>query len=127
MVAVQASGKEFKSEASPSGPLWSVTPDGKVQRSTDGGKTFELIPITHGIKFRAVASFGSIVWTGGTGGALFHSTDGGATWTRTGIDFGGKTLTETITGIQMHDPLHLTITTASGSQRVSEDGGQHWR
>ena len=48
-------------------------------------------------------------------GALFHSADGGATWNRAAINFEGNTVTETIVGIQLRDPQHLTVTTASGS------------
>jgi len=107
--------------------LWSVSTDGIVQRSTDGGKTYEQIPVANGIKFRAIAALGSDVWTGGAGGALFHSPDGGATWNRAGISFEGNTVTETITDIQLRNPQQLTITTASGSQWASEDGGQHWQ
>jgi hypothetical protein len=107
--------------------LWSVSLDGKVQRSTDGGKTIEPIPVARGIKFRAIAALGNDVWAGGAGGALFRSPDGGATWTRTSIDFDGSTLTEMIASIRLRDPQHLTVTTASGSEWVSEDGGQHWQ
>jgi photosystem II stability/assembly factor-like uncharacterized protein len=125
MVAMRAGNTEMK--VGPPSALWSVNSDGRVQRSTDGGKTFEQIKVAHGIKFRAIAALGNEVWAGGAHGALFHSADGGATWNRTGINFEGNTITETITGIQLHDPQHLTVTTASGSQWFSEDGGQHWR
>jgi hypothetical protein len=127
MVALRASRKEIESGAGQPSALWSVSSNGKVQRSTDGGKTFEQIQIAHGIKFRAIAAFGNDVWTGGAGGVLFHSTDGGATWSRTRIHFEGNTITETIAGIQLRDPQHLTITTTSGSQWVSEDSGQSWQ
>jgi len=127
IVALRASPKENELGAGPPATLWSVASDGKVQRSNDGGKTIEQIHVAHGIKFRAIAALGNDVWAGGTGGALFHSVDGGTRWNRTGINFKGKTITETIAGIQLRDPQHLTVTTASGSQWVSEDGGQNWQ
>jgi photosystem II stability/assembly factor-like uncharacterized protein len=127
MNGVQAFRKKIESGPGPSAALWSVSSDGKVQRSTDARKTVEQIPVAEDVRFRVIAALGNEVWTGGEGGALFHSADGGATWNRAGITFEGNTLTETITGIQLRDPQHLTVTTASGSQWVSEDGGQHWQ
>ncbi len=107
--------------------LWSVASDGRVLRSTDGGKTFEAIDVAPGIKFRAIVALAGEVWAGGTGGALFHSVDGGATWNRTLLSSEGNTVTETIARIEWHDPQHLTLTTASGSQWTSDDGGRHWQ
>jgi hypothetical protein len=127
VVTMRASRKDMEFGAGQPAALWSVSPQGKVQRSTDAGKTLEQVHVARGIKFRAIAALGNEVWTGGTGGALFHSTDGGANWARVSLNFGGSTVTETITSIEMHDPQHLTITTASGSQWVSEDGGQNWQ
>jgi photosystem II stability/assembly factor-like uncharacterized protein len=127
MGEMRASRQDFELEAGRPAALWSVASDGKVQRSKDGGKTFEQIHVAHGIKFRAIAALGNEVWTGGTGGALFHSVDGGATWSRAGINSGENTVTETIVGIQLRDTQHLTVTTASGSEWVSEDGGQSWQ
>ncbi len=127
MSEVQAFRKKIELGTGPPASLWSLSTDGKVQRSTDGGKTFEPIPVANGVRFRAIAVLGNEVWTGGAGGALFHSADGGATWKQTDLNDGGTAVTETITGIQMPDPQHLTVTTASGAQWVSEDGGQHWR
>ncbi len=119
--------KENELGVGPPAALWSVSSDGKVQRTKDGGKTISEIPVAHGIKFRAIAALGNDVWAGAEGGALFHSADGGATWNRAGISIEGNAVTETIIGIQLRDPQHLTVTTASGSPWVSEDGGQHWR
>ena len=124
---MRASRKDMEFGAGQAAALWSVSPQGKVQRSTDVGKTSEQIHVAHGIKFRAIAALGNDVWTGGTGGALFHSTDGGANWARVSLNFGGSTVTETITGIEMRDPQHVNVTTASGSQWVSEDAGQNWQ
>jgi photosystem II stability/assembly factor-like uncharacterized protein len=124
---MRASRKDMEFGAGQPAALWSVSPQGKVQRSTDAGKTFEPVHVARGIKFRAIAALGNDVWTGGTGGALFHSADGGANWTRVSLNFGGSTVTEMITNIQLRDRQHLTITTASGAQWVSEDGGQNWQ
>jgi photosystem II stability/assembly factor-like uncharacterized protein len=127
MAPLRASRKDTALDTGPPAALWNVSSDGKVQRSTDGGKTFEQIHIANRIKFRAIAALGNDVWTGGAGGALFHSPDGGTTWNQTGISFEGNKITETIAGIQLRDPQHLTITTAFGSQWLSEDGGQNWQ
>ena len=126
-VEMKASRKEAKFGAGQPAALWSVLPDGKVQRSTDGGKTFEQIHIARGIKFGTIATLGNDVWAGGAGGALFHSIDGGATWTRANISSAGTIVTEYIATILLHDPQHLTIITASGSRWVSEDSGLHWQ
>jgi len=127
MSGMQAFRKKIELEPVPPAVAWSVSADGKVQRTTDGGKTFEPIAVANGMKFQSVAALGNDVWTGGEGGALFHSADGGATWRRAGISFAGNEVTETITGIQFPDPQHLIISTASGTQWLSEDAGQHWR
>jgi hypothetical protein len=127
MSDMAASRQELKLVAGPPVTLWSVSSDGKVQRSTNSGKTFEPVPIATGARFQAIAVSGNQVWAGGEGGALFHSTDAGATWTRITISFGGNSVTETIATIQLHDPQHLSVTTASGSDWISEDGGQHWQ
>ncbi len=111
----------------PLATLWSISADGKVQRSSDGGKSIESVRVTDGVKFKAIAALGNIVWAGGAGGNLFHSTDGGATWVQVGIPFEGSTVTETIVHIQLQTPRRLTLTTDSGSQWLTDDGGQHWQ
>lgn len=127
MVAMQASRQALAMTARSPAVLWSVSADGKVQRSTDGGKTYGSIHVARGVKFRAIAAIGNNVWAGGTGGYLFHSADGGLTWTQVSIPIEGSTVTEAIVGIQFPDAQHLTITTSSGSPWVSADGGQHWQ
>jgi len=119
--------KESKLKAGPHADLWSVSSDGKVQRSVDGAKTFQPIEVAQGVKFQSVSANGSDVWAGGSGGGLYHSADAGATWARVAITIDGNTLTETISAIQVHDSQHLTVITASGSAWVSEDGGLHWQ
>ncbi len=127
MREMAATRKNVEVKAAPLAAYWNVSPDGQVERSTDSGKTFNLVPIAGGIKFMAIAAVGNDVWAGGAGGALYHSSSAGATWNWVGINFAGKAVTEMVTGIQVLDPQHLTVTTASGAQWVSEDGGGSWR
>jgi photosystem II stability/assembly factor-like uncharacterized protein len=127
MGTMQASRKGDEFEAGPPTALWSVSSEGKVQRSRDGGKSWEQIQIARGIRFQATAALGNDVWAGGSGGALYHSADAGANWIRAEIGFEGNTLTETIASIELRDSQHLTVTTASGTRWSSEDAGQHWQ
>lgn len=127
MLQTEAFGKKSRNRAARAAALWNVSSDGKVQRSTDRGRSYEPVQVAQGIKFRAIAALGNEVWAGGEGGALFHSADGGATWTPVAISSGAYAVTETIAAIQLHDPQHLTIIMASDSQWVSEDAGQHWQ
>jgi hypothetical protein len=127
MFGMMAARKDLKLKASPPAIAWTISPEGKVQRSSDGAKTFYSIEIAQGIKFQAVAASGNEVWAGGENGALFHSLDDGANWTQVKIVSGDGTLKETIAAIQFSDAHHLTVVTASGAQWVSEDDGLHWK
>jgi photosystem II stability/assembly factor-like uncharacterized protein len=121
------SRRESKSAFGTPTALWSVTPDGKVQRSTDGGKTLEVISVAPAIKFRAITALGNEVWAGGVGGALFHSSDGGAKWSRVALIADDNIIKDDIAAIQMRDAQHLTVTSASGAQWATPDAGQHWQ
>lgn len=125
--SMRAMGKAIEIIPVPRIALWRVSADGQVQRSADGGKSYETIHVTDGVKFGVIASLRNDVWAGGTSGTLFHSTDGGVTWVQVAIPFAGGTVTEIITGIQLLDPQRIAITSASGARWVSEDQGQHWQ
>jgi hypothetical protein len=60
---------------------WTVTSDGRVQRSSDGRNWID-VPIVNdkNVKFRALASDGDEVWAGGARGVLYYSADAGSTW-----------------------------------------------
>ena len=109
--------------------LWTISPDGKLQRSDDGGKTWEEVPIDDKVTFRAIQVLARDVWAGGSGGALYHSNDGGATWTRVDLTSGGRPITEIIVSIiaSSTDLHHLTVTTAAGERWTTEDNGRHWQ
>ena len=123
----KASRAAMKLVAAPSEISWSISCDGKVQHSADGGRSFEPVVVAPGVKFRAIAALDKDVWAGGAGGTLFHSTNRGATWTQVAFNFQDTPIVEAITTIQIQDAQHLTVTTDSGAKWVSEDGGQRWR
>ena len=128
---MQASAHECRTggrrKCRPPAALWSVTPNGKVQRSDGRRENLRRGPrgARHKIHGRCRP------WERCLGGRRgrrplpfdrwWHHLD------RVEINLEGSALTEAITGIQLHDPQHLTITTASGSAWASEDGGQHWQ
>ncbi|MGD0124597.1 MAG: YCF48-related protein [Terriglobia bacterium] len=119
----------MKSAAALPSALWTISADGKVQRSADGGRSWENAGVDDKVEFRVVQSNGKEIWAGGTGGALYHSSNGGATWTRVSLVSGAAPVTEAIVSINCSssDPQHITVKTASGEQWISDDSGQLWR
>jgi len=109
--------------------LWTISSDGKVQRSDDAGKTWVEVRLDDKVTFRVIQAMGSDVWAGGSGGALYHSSDAGATWKRVNLSSGGSPTTETIVVIvsSTRDLQHITVRTVSGEQWTTEDGGLHWQ
>jgi len=61
---------------------WTVTSDGRVQRSRDAGHSWADVHIAKDkeVKFRALVTQGDEVWAGGSQGALYYSADAGGTW-----------------------------------------------
>ena len=93
---------------------WRVTDAGALQRSTDA-KHWQAMPLNTGVHFLAVVSSGTEVWAGGNGGALYHSTDDGAHWNKIALES-----TADIKGLTFTAPNHVLVTTAEGTQPVSE-------
>jgi photosystem II stability/assembly factor-like uncharacterized protein len=122
-----AARRKLKSPAASLTPLWNVSPKGQVQRFDGAENAWKEVQVDDDVTFRAIAASDREVWAGGSSGALYHSADGGANWKRVGLTSGANTVTETIVAIQLLDPQHLTVSTASGQQWVTEDGGQHWQ
>ncbi len=99
---------------------WSITPDGKVER-TSAGMAPETVAIDKRVAFHAVATIGLEVWAGGSGGALFHSTDAGQTWTRV-----ASPVTEDIVALEFRNAREGRLRTASGHQYATHDAGKSW-
>ncbi|HEX3685308.1 MAG TPA: YCF48-related protein [Bryobacteraceae bacterium] len=106
--------------------LWNVSA-AVVERSFDGGITWQPVPISEGTEFQAVAGEGSEVWAGGAHGALFHSTDGGASWKQVAVGGGGELLNGSILAIRLPDRADIILETDSGQQWASRDGGLSWK
>ncbi len=111
-------------------PRWTVSAAGGVQRSRDGGKTWQDVPIAEGVRFRAVAALDGNVWAGGESGALFHSSDAGETWTSRPLSGDGKLLETTpgfdILRIDITASGRVTVTTSQRQTFVSTDQGKTW-
>jgi len=109
--------------------LWSISASadtaekarGVVQRSADAGQSWQIMPLSERVSFRAVATAGSDVWAGGSEGALFHSSDGGSHWAQVHV----AAETGDIVGIVAR-PNMVTVTTSSGEEWTSVDGGKNW-
>lgn len=103
---------------------------GAVERSIDGGRTWQRVPVAEGVTFRVVFASGRDVWAGGTAGAFYHSSDGGEHWssiplaaTATAIG----TAVGDIVSIQFADARHGVVSASTGATWTTSDGGQTWQ
>ena len=131
-------------------PRWSISAEGSLQRSFDGGNTWvevnpEEVPSraanTHGfaarkkaavqgnprLVFRAVSAVGTEVWAGGSAAMLYHSTDSGLHWARVVPSESGAALTGDITSVEFSDSQHGKIATSAGELWITADDGKTWR
>jgi Photosynthesis system II assembly factor YCF48/Putative zinc-finger len=107
-------------------PRWTLTAEGTLQQSLDGGITWRRIQVSHGLTFRAVAAAGQSIWLGGRRGVLFHSADAGEHWTQMQPTTKRNMPTSDIIGIEFEDYQHGKLTTASNESWTTSDAGQSW-
>ncbi len=108
-------------------PRWALTSEGNLQRSFDGGISWEKISVAPQSRLRALAANGLDIWVGGSDGALFHSGDAGQHWTQIRPIADGELLTADIIGVEFPNLQHGKITTSTMETWSTEDAGQHWR
>jgi hypothetical protein len=107
-------------------PRWTLSAEGALQRSLDGGSTWENIAVATKTKFQALAAFGVEIWVGGAAGALYHSRDAGIQWMQVKPVDDGNALTADIIGVEFVDPKHGKLTTTGDQTWLTADGGQTW-
>jgi hypothetical protein len=108
-------------------PRWTLSPDGVLERSTDGGRTWETIPVPGSASLRALAADGLEIWVGGAAGALYHSSDIGQHWVKVEPTTGGKALDADIIGVTFTDVSHGKLTTSNHETWTTSDAGQSWQ
>lgn len=101
---------------------WSITPDGRLLRSTDVGQWHQVNPEGPDVRFRVVEPRGSEVWVGGNHGTLIHSWNAGVDWSKLSVP---DSTTSDITGISI-DGDNVQVKTSNGQTFVSNDHGKTW-
>jgi len=143
--AVSSSGLSLQ-KALRTSPQWAVSSSGGLQRSFDGGATWQDVsvgandyknqntkmkmskkePANSGPVFRAVAALGPEVWAGGSGAMLYHSLDSGNNWTRVMPSEASASLSGDVVGMEFSDAQHGRIVTSTGEAWLTRDDGQTW-
>ena len=104
--------------------LWRLSGDpGTLQKSTDGGLTWQAVHLNEDIPLYALSVTGPDVWVGGADATLLHSADGGVHWNKVPV----TTEDFEITQIESRDRYTLRLTTQAGEHWITTDGGLHWR
>lgn len=104
--------------------LWRLSGDpGTLQKSTDGGMTWQTVRLNEDTPLYALSVTGPDVWVGGAGATLLHSADGGVHWNKVPIANENFEITQ----IESRDRYTLRLTTRSGEHWITTDGGLHWR
>ena len=100
---------------------WRIVPPASIQRSTDGGGTWELLSTGLSVELTGgAAPSGSVCWLVGRGGTVLLSTDG-RRWQRLAFPDGADLI-----AIQATDARTAIVTTADGRRFRTTDGGISW-
>lgn len=106
---------------------WQLSPEGKLIKSSDLGKSWQTVPVADKVVFRALCVTGQEVWVGGAQGNLFYSSDAGQQWEQVKPAANGQTLTADIATIEFKDPQHGKLTTTDHQTWITSDGGHAWQ
>ena len=106
---------------------WILSDEGQLQRSFDGGKNWEPVPVVERAKFTALSAAGLDIWVGGAAGVLYHSANNGLQWTLVKPTAEGVSLAEDIVSVDFTDLQHGVVTTNASQKWTTADGGSHWQ
>jgi Photosynthesis system II assembly factor YCF48/Putative zinc-finger len=106
---------------------WRISSRGKVERSTDAGRSWHDVTVTaNAPAFRSISVVGSDIWAGGTGGALYHSSNAGATWAPVTIKSEDMVLADDVVRVEFTDAQDGSVTAKSGAVWATRDAGATW-
>ncbi len=106
---------------------WQITDGGNLQRSFDGGKSWESVTLNQPGRLRVVTATGFQVWAGGNRGVLFHSQDAGGHFATVKVHRKHATLSGDIVALAFPDAQHGRIETADHEVWTTTDAGKTWR
>ena len=106
---------------------WQITAEGKLQRSLDGGKSWESVAVDPNGRLRVVTATGFQVWAGGNGGVLLHSWDAGDHFMNVKVRQKRSTLKGDIVTLSFPDAQHGRLETADHDVWTTNDGGKTWQ
>ncbi len=106
---------------------WRLTNPGVLERSPDGGRSWQSVAVGNQNSWRVLATVGAHVWVGGAAGALFHSVDAGTTWKAVRVANGSRTLTGDLVSLSFSDEMHGVLQTSTQETWTTADGGASWQ
>ncbi|MGH9502198.1 MAG: YCF48-related protein [Terriglobales bacterium] len=106
---------------------WTLSADGKLERSLDSGKTWQTVPVASNVVFRALAANDADIWLGGAAGVLYHSSDAGQHWNQVTPAQDGKVLTGDIVTVEFSDARRGKLVSGNGETWTTSDAGATWQ
>src|SRR6266498_2683897 len=110
---------------------WTLSPEGVVQRSLDGGKSWQSLSADPAgadqTAFRTLSAVGRDIWVGGKSGSLYHSPDSGQHWERIVPQTNGEKLVADITRVDFSDLQNGIVSTSNGQTWTTSDAGRTWQ
>jgi hypothetical protein len=108
-------------------PHWRLSREGALERSTDGGRSWQFVRVAATPPtLRSFSSLGRDIWAGGAGGALYHSADNGRTWARVTVKAGDVVLDSDIVRVEFTDAQQGALMTVAGETWTTTDAGLTW-
>jgi photosystem II stability/assembly factor-like uncharacterized protein len=121
--SVQYFGHEISDIALVSDSTWMTVGWGNIQRSTDNGRTWRILPIEGDLFGAIVFANATLGWIIGVNGTLLQTTDGGLTWEDVDID---APKFDVFRSIEILEDRSLVILGTKGRLWRSQDSGDTW-